>query len=264
MSWRLAALCFVGFLIGGLLAGQAPWLQWVYEELRRSLASETAKVVADSWPIAVVVVALLFRKQIADRIFNMERLAAVGVEAQFKSQQQLLARKPSDMSEVAAPPPGARVGERNALVAASVDATLEKSSDPYFLEREEALKASLRAKGILDVPEQALRLTTRWTAVALAFAEFEYIYGGIWGGQLALLREAHRNPVPMAQATAFFEAWRKRNTITVPDSLDRWLLFFSLHGLAEQRNEELHLTPKGRALVDFLNAVKRPNPLLYP
>ena len=270
-TWVVYAAAFA---LGGYLANGLAWFHWAYGELARALASESFRAVVGSWPLGLVLIVLVFREPFARRIGDLIELAVGGAKARFQPPPQQQPPLPPDLLDLLAPPNAPPAPAANALAPARPDerahnvelfvtGILARVDDPWVLDHERAHRESLAPSGVLDVPDQAVRLLLRRNALWAAVAQFEYTYGIIWGGQVALMRDMQEMPVPMAQAAAFFEEWSKRYP-DKPDTLDRWIRFLTSFGLIERTVDELlALTPKGRSFMRFLWEFNRGDPAAF-
>jgi hypothetical protein len=160
-------------------------------------------------------------------------------------------------AHVPAPTVGAPAVTPDALaVERQVDTFLARTSDPYVQSHDEELRRGLEEGGLLNHPNQAIRLLIRFTDLWFVNADFERMFGIMWGGQITLLRELNAVPMPLARVTTFVAEWVARNHL--PDSTERWVQFLAVFGLAEQKDNELHITPKGRSFILFIAQSGKP------
>jgi hypothetical protein len=286
------SLYAVALGVGGYAGSGTPWLQWAYEELKNALASDMLKALVTSWPAAVLGSALVFRRPIAAKIESLLRLGYKDVGAEFKQQEDVrnvprllpetqAAELAADVVEdaparavvtaagragavAAAAPAGVSIvpsdsedAEMQADMRAA-DAQLAAPVDLYSQEHEDRLTQILQQRRLPD--EYKIRLLTRWTIGWYVAAECEYVYGAIWGGQVTLLRDMVGGPIEYAQAVRFFEDWKKRNSFTPPDSIDRWISYYEAMTLAVRSGNSLEITSKGRAFLRFLERNSRSDP----
>jgi hypothetical protein len=277
----------LGFTLGGYLCSGTPWLRWVYTEVRVALGSETFRAVVGSWPLAIVGSLLLFRRPIAERIRNLLRVGYKDAGLEFAAQQaqELPASTPAlpspdavvrELPAAAEPPrdgvvhavpaeaaadvPAPAVAAEALAAERQVDGFLASTSDLYVEVHDSGVRKGLEEGGLLKHPEQAIRLLIRFTSFWFVQAEFEKLYGAIWGAQIALLRELAALPMPMTQAASFVADWVARNQRS-PDTIERWLGFLASFGVIEKKDNELHITQKGRSFLVFLARNGKPDPL---
>lgn len=195
----------------------------------------------------------LYRKPIAARIGQGWTFKLPGgVEASALPQQAERQAEPAPIAQRLEA--GA---ERPALPGADprqvADRILDGLIDGYLLEQEERLKEELNTSGLIQAPEQAVRVLVRYTAASFVEQDFERIFGVVYGSQVRLLRRLNESEATRDEARQFYDA-----AVGVWPGLEQYPFETYMNFLTTQRlvvvtaQSRIAITMKGRAFLSFL------------
>lgn len=177
-----------------------------------------------AWPASVLGAALLFRKEIASIIPNLEEAGMGGVKLRAPSQQ---AAKPEP------------IGSSN------------EGLGPALKREAEAITISLEKTDPKDREAQLIREL----AYCTLGRHFDGTYGQIFGSQIAGLRKlAGLNSVSISDAEEFYktEAVGKNPEAYKNFSFHNWLSFLRGRKLIVEKDEKIEITELGREFLNYL------------
>jgi hypothetical protein len=192
-----------------------------------------------AWPLAVIIIAVVFKNDIRAILPRMRKAGPAGIELDPAEQQ----RAASTAVATSTPP-----GELRAL--------------PGYIRSEPiaAIERSLHA-ALQQVPEgDRIDVLVRELAQARLERVFERIYNLIFGSQILGLRRLNERPsVTIDEARAFFEEFRQAN----PDAygsigFEEWLGFLLNQGLVTRDGSSIAITDLGRDFLFYLAANRLP------
>jgi hypothetical protein len=226
-SWA-ASLRPIGVWFLGL-----PWL-----ELTKTVF-DLIKGIA--WPLMILWVVLLFRKQVADLIPRIVRLGKDGVEVSPAARLQTLAgQTPSEAEELA-------------------KARFAQAPTPQFIKD---LETDIWNQLETNPNEEKLPLAVRAIAYARTAVRCERTYGLIFGSQIRGLRELINptKPVTVDDAKTYYEENVKvAHTSFYKDfPFEAWLGFLVSQELVEVEDGLIRISDFGRWFLGYMNDMRLP------
>jgi len=175
---------------------------------------------------------------------------AVGIEAFTLT--RLVAQHPDGAPEPAA---------LEAAEARSADEVIAGMDDPFCAELETHVSRFLvEQRGIVS-DEQTLRVLRRAHAQALMTADFERIFGVIFGSQVALLERANVHSVLVRDEEEQFARIQAQEPLFADATFDFFTSYLRVNALIEDEEGNppaLALTQKGRSFLHFLIGARKP------
>ena len=185
----------------------------------------------NSWPVAAVlitmVLGLLFRGPIGRLIERTKSLGKKGLDTY--DAQQTPATSPDALAQF-----------------------LEGFENPAFLEMEAFIESDFQKRGITD-PDDVRKALLKMLARAVIYEQFENIRHTIYGSQLTLLSILNEQTTPLekiAIEVGFYDdAVARFPDLHRGSTFESWLGYLLAHTLIVEKDEGIHISPRGRELL---------------
>ena len=205
------------------------------------LAAVVEIIKAVAWPIAAVIIALVFKAQLRGLLPRLRRAGPTGVEFDPADAQKTSTVEPTTTE------PG-KLKEFPGMI-----------RTPAIERVERLLHASLAAKTDIK-PEEREPFLLRVLAQSQLEATFERVYGLIFGSQIAGLRGLNtRGRVTVDGAREFFKGVESLYAdFYKAYGFEGWLGFLINNGLVTRNGDILEITDLGRDFLMYLTARRLP------
>lgn len=196
----------------------------------------TVTLLTQGWPLAAVIVAFLFRKQVAASFSDMTRRLKKAGPVEFDPPLQQAALPPTTAATEAQ--------KTAAIVVATVPSPIIERAEQELL-------------NWINSIEEPARITTLIRALAFANLRsgFERLYGEIFGSQLAALRKLNSQALDTSEFRSFYEAASSveiyRNDYD-SISFEQWASFMEASGLVARQGTLYVITEYGREFITFM------------
>ncbi|MCV9997687.1 hypothetical protein OE766_05460 [Pararhizobium sp. YC-54] len=199
-----------------------PWLEW-------------AKVTFNAWPLALLLIAWMFRKAVRMKILQISRLTRESID--FESQQ---------LNAPRAAAPDLHLDQEPRFETVSVKL-------PYINTIAESLH-----KDLASVPEdKKILVLVAKLAEARVAAAFEFVFGLIFGSQIDFLRRLAEGSISRFDAETWYEEGpRKAHEELASWDFSTWATFLINQGLIEQIGGDIVITEPGRNFVIYVDTMK--------
>ncbi|NEI70415.1 hypothetical protein GR212_12605 [Rhizobium lusitanum] len=204
------------------------WLEWskVIFDLLKGVA----------WPLVILFVVLMFRREVRERIKDIVSVGPSGAVLQ-----------PSRQIGEATPPPGLSETKRSELAEtkhplATVQALIEKIDNQ-----------------LANIPsDDRIQRLVASLAEAQIERQFEFIWGIIFGSQIAALRRLKLESISIEDAKKYFEEDVKPidSELYAKFDFNQWSRFLLEQGLVAIEDGHVSLTDSGRDFLAFIDLKK--------
>ncbi|MCF1710915.1 hypothetical protein L0V05_19065 [Tabrizicola sp. J26] len=186
-----------------------------------------------SWPVSIIVVAILFRAPIKNAIDRIQRLSGSGFEVGLSAKQENALDNRSELREVL------------------------ESLDPNVLRSvpQETIESSLRAD--LDKVSEEKRQSLLLTALAKSRLEsaFNLAYANIFGSQIHLLRQLinRGGHVSQDELEREFAVLQSENSTFLDWTLSKYLEYLHFYNFVSKDEDGISITDFGREFLSYLS-----------
>ena len=184
------------------------------------------------WPIAVIIIAWLFRRPLVRFLDRVRNIKATGVEVAVGEQ---------DTSQTQLGPSAA-------------DDFARTFDNQLLIEREDTIRTEL-ARIVGKDETQKEKFLIRIIAAQAIRQQFEATYQSIWGSQLTALQIANTtlDGVQLRTfETLYNQAVSQYKELYVNYSFERWLGFMKSHLLCVSNDDKIHITLTGREFLKYI------------
>lgn len=195
-----------------------------------------------AWPLAIVVIAFLFKSDLKLLLPRIREAGPTGVKFDpIASQQKAGSEAADDLTELKDLPGFSRT-EAIAAVERNLRASLQQIDEGKRFD-----------------------VLVRVVAEARLVAFFERIYGLIFGSQIQLLRLLNIENLKIDAVKAFFDTVQAQypEVFNKSDAFDSWLGFLIGNGLVRRSGDEVEITEYGRDFLVFLTGQRLPENKQY-
>jgi hypothetical protein len=203
-----------------------------WADLLKAMATSWAFWVTTWAAIVGIVALLLFRSPVQRLIANIKRLRwggrAIEVAQQAAQAQPALA------------------------VRTAGDAALANLDNQYVRQQEAMVRQWLETNRLAGDPPEAVRVLTRYVAIALMYADFEEIEAMIFGSQVRIVEAVNMQPRPAEQIRSIYEAAAATERAVAEYPFERYRDFLIRMGLMTESPTiagHYEVTTKGRAFL---------------
>lgn len=207
------------------------------------------------WPHAAMCIVLIVVKRFSSELKQaLQRINKLGQWAEFQPMVEV--RQPSVPVN---PDLVSTAGEGKAVINTEVQFNLPVISFPESMA---AAKQSVTAE-INSLDEQSAKLyLIEHVAFWRVIADFEYISGAIYGGQLGFLRGLSEKGQFGTSLNEARGLWNNFQPTLKPNfegwSVEQYLNFLTLKGLMVLNGDTYHITQKGREFISWMTQYGRP------
>lgn len=218
------------------MQGFCAGLDGIWSALRTVEWLEWAKVTFNAWPLALLLLAWMFRKAVRMKILQIQRLTRKSID--FES-QQLNAPRATNASNLHLELP---------------NPTDSVSDELPFIN---TVAQSLR-RDLSNVPaDQQISMLVAKLAEARVAAAFEFVFGLIFGSQIEFLRRLTDMKTSRFEAETWYDDGpRKAHEELASWDFSTWATFLINQGLIEQIGGDIVITQPGRDFVKYVGIMK--------
>ncbi|RJG44351.1 hypothetical protein [Mesorhizobium sp. DCY119] len=191
----------------------------------------TTLVVGVAWPFAIVLLALIFRAEIRNKIKDMLSAGPTGVT--FQPQVT------------------------DATTRSTTELVL--STSPNHSSWHKAIEESILHDLKTIVPEKQLPVLIEQLASARIKSAFEAVFSNIFGSQIQGLHQLHLagGSLSLNDAEQYFESVKKEHAEFYKDvTFSTWFRYLEINTLARIEGDRVELTDAGREFLMFVQATK--------
>jgi hypothetical protein len=225
-SWAASFSSFGTWLL------ELPWLELI------KTVVDLIKGIA--WPLMILWVVLLFRKEIAEFIPRIIRVGKEGVEASPARSQTVLEQDPSEAEDLA-------------------KARYAKAAIPQFMQD---LEKEIWSNLAENPQEEKLLLAVRSLAYARTAVRCERVYSTIFGSQIRALRElvSPARPITVDDLKSYYEVSVKVGNPTFYKDFpfEAWLGFLVTQELVQIKDNTVSISDFGRWFLGYMNDARLP------
>ena len=225
--------------------------------------------ILSAWPVwaaGVLITALvMFRRPIYGFLERSRRLKVFGatVEASEVKQAQDVGPTSDALLKIeAAKTPTAGRTPRDA----ADDVLRGFPRSPYVTFREDQIKKALDDLGVSGDDRQAVRVLLALAATSVMAADFEHLYGIIWGSQIKILQALNNGlPAPPGRLIEIYEAAKAEwpSVFASSSSFEKYIDFLKRAELIQQQGDDFIITLKGRTFLVYITHEGKPTDRLY-
>ena len=184
------------------------------------------------WPVAFIIIALLFRGPLVRFLDRVRNIKTNGVE-------------------VAA---GGQDTEQSEIGPTAADEFARLFDNQLLIEREDAISAELAPMVGTDQTKRE-KLLIRIIATQAIRQQFETTYKIIWGSQLTALEIANTAPDGVQKKTfetLYNQASARHKELYANYSFERWLAFMENQFLSFSKDDSIYITLTGREFLKYI------------
>lgn len=187
-----------------------------------------------AWPLAVIIIVFVFRKQISNLIERIQKISKSGIQTHPQQPQET-----TDRSSAA-----------EELMRAFDSITLR--------EQEENIRRNLEQRGITEQQER-INILIRHLAAAQLIRHFEYVNNMIWGSQIRLLRFLNTlsTGATVNMVRPFYEQANLPGEFAERYPIESYLDFLTSNNLVILEGDHYKITQLGRDFLQYLIAMGR-------
>lgn len=200
------------------------------------------------WPIALIIITLLFKKQLRDLINRIKRISVKNLDIQsphqdenFGVRDELLKKEISSGKE----------NENGRLI---FDQLIDLFSDDTIMKVRKSIVEITHIDLTLLKNEKQNEVLLRYTMALYIILSFQQIYGYIFGSQLALLQKINSSSLETKASLKHYydEAKQIYEKFYQKYSYEEYMMFLVQYGLIIVDGEKVFISKYGRDFLKYL------------